>query len=105
MSDLFEYIYFLENFPSRVLVFDVCFVDGFDRYFLASQLVNTQRDFPKGSLAQQFDKLVKIESRWRDLIILLDVRFYVADQSVSLQGDVVVQHDFLVSVFRIRRHL
>ena len=35
MSDFLEDVDFLKNFPTTVLIFDVCLVDGLNRNFLA----------------------------------------------------------------------
>jgi hypothetical protein len=59
-------------------------LNRFDRYLLASQKVNTQRNFAEGPFAQKLDKLVKVKRGGWQLVCLLYVRANVRDQLLSL---------------------
>jgi hypothetical protein len=60
MSNLFKDINFLKHFSSRILVLDICFVYAFDSHMFSGKFVDSESDFTKGTLAQEFDKLVEV---------------------------------------------
>lgn len=55
-----------------------------DSHLLTGELVDSKCDFAEGSLANQFDKLVKVEGGWRQLVVLLDILFDVLNELVPL---------------------
>jgi len=73
MSDLFEDVDLLENFPLRVVIFHIALIYGLYGDILSSKLMNAQSDFPKCPFSNQLNKLVVIEGSGRHLIILLDI--------------------------------
>lgn len=50
MSNLLQYVDLLEDFPSRVLILNICLIDTLDCYILARQFMNPQSDFTESSL-------------------------------------------------------
>ena len=79
MLDLFEKVNFLENLALAKVILHVVLLDCFDSHLLASKLMDTQGNLTKGTLANQFHKLVEVQCCRRQLVILLDVLFNVLD--------------------------
>ena len=56
--------------------------------------MHSERNFTECTFAKQFNKLVKVQSGWRDRVLLFDVRFYVLLQTIAFLCDWIVKHDF-----------
>lgn len=80
MTNLFQNVNFLEDFATRVLIFDVDFVDALDGDILSGQFMNTESNFTESSFAEKFNEAIKVESGVWDLSMLLDVRLDILDQ-------------------------
>lgn len=79
MANLFQDVDLLHDFLFRVDILHVTFVDGFNGNLATSQLVNGKCYLPKCAFANKFDKLVEVLRRWRQLSILLEIKFVVLD--------------------------
>jgi hypothetical protein len=75
--DLLQQVNFLENFAFAKVILHIIFLDRFNGYLLASELVNSQGDFTESALADELHKLVEVQCCGRKLVVLLDVLFYV----------------------------
>ena len=75
---LLEYVDFLEDLASRVLVLDVDLVDALDGHILARELVDAERDLAEGSLAEQLDESIEVQCRRRYLVVLFHIGTNVA---------------------------
>ena len=92
---LLEYVDFLEDLASRVLVLDVDLVDALDGHILARELVDAERDLAEGSLAEQLDEPIEVQGRRRYLVVLFHIGANVAYKLVTILGHLVIEHDFL----------
>ena len=90
MLNFLEQVHLLEYFTLAKLVLHIVLLDGLDGHLLASQLVNSKGYLSKGSLTYQFHELVKVQSCWRQFVVLFNVRFYVFYEIVAfLQNRVI----------------
>ena len=90
MLNFLEQVHLLEYFTLAKLVLHIVLLDGLDGHLLASQLVNSKGYLSKGSLTYQLHELVKVQSCWRQFVILFNVRFYVFYEIVAfLQNRVI----------------
>ena len=62
----------------------IALVDSLDSYLSASQLVNGKCNLTKGSFTDPLNEVVKFLDCGRNLLVLLQVEFIVADQSFAL---------------------
>lgn len=81
---LLEQVNFLEDLPLAEVILHVVLLDRLDGHLLPRQLVHSQRDLAKGSFSNELHELVEVESRGRQLVVLLDVLLDVLDQVVAL---------------------
>jgi hypothetical protein len=90
MLYLLQQVDFLEYLSLRKVILHIILFNCFDRNLLSSQFVNSKRYLTKSTLADELHKLVEIESRRREFVVLFDVLLYVLYQLVSfLQNGVV----------------
>lgn len=60
MSNLLQNVHFLKHFPPAVFVFHIALVNCLNRHVFTGQLVDAQSNFPKCTLADEFDKLIVV---------------------------------------------
>ena len=90
MLDLLEEVDFLEHLPLAKVILHVVLLDGLNRNLLTRELVYTECHFTKGTLTYKFDESIEIQSCGRQLVVLLDVRFNVADELLTLLDNSVI---------------
>ena len=90
MFDLFEQVNFLENLTFAEVILHVILLYGFDGNLLSSEFVDTESYFTKCTFSNEFHEFVEVQCCWWQLVILLDILFYVFYQLVSLLKDGVI---------------
>jgi len=73
VTNLLQNVDFLEDFATRVLIFDVDFVNALDSDILSSQFMNTESNFTESSFAEKFYEAIEVESGVWDLAMLVHV--------------------------------
>ena len=96
MAYFLQYVYFLEYFSARILIFYIDFVDALDCHIFTGKFVNAERDFAESSLAQQFDKPIKLQRCMGYLPMLLHVGLNISNQFLSFLSHRVIQDHFLL---------
>lgn len=73
MLNFLEQVDLLEDFAFAELVLHVVLLDGLDGHLLARQFVDSESYFAEGSLSNQLHEFVKVQSCWRQLVVLLNI--------------------------------
>ena len=90
MFDLFEQVYFLENLTLTKVILHIVFLYGFDGHLLSCELMDTEGYFTESTFSNEFHEFVEVQCCWWQLVVLLDILFYVFYQLVSLLEDCVI---------------
>jgi hypothetical protein len=90
MLDLFEQVNFLENFSLAEVILHIIFLNSFDSDLFSCELMDSESYFTKSTFSNEFNEFVEVQCCWRQLVILLDILFYVLYQLVSLLEDCVI---------------
>ena len=67
MAHLLQNLHFLQHFLLLIVIFHQSLVNRFDSYNLAGKLVDPKSNFSEGTLADEFHKLVVVDTCDRDL--------------------------------------
>lgn len=83
MLDLLKQVDLLEHFAFAEFVLHVVLLDRLDGHLLPSQLVHSEGDLAEGSFSNQLHEFVEVQSRRRQLVVLLDVRLDIFNEIVA----------------------
>ena len=90
MANFLQNVDFLEDFPARILIFDIDFVNAFDCDVFTGEFVDAECDFAESTLAQEFDKPVEFQGGVGYLPMLFHISLDVSDQLFSVLGNRVI---------------